>query len=135
MQVSAGRTEIHPADMIYIHPPFVVWRYHAAVLVSLAVLWLIQLILWCMEVISVQIQPAYLPVMGHTCTSHENLAVGGAPFVATAVVDLTASILIAVRLYPRRQHADESKVKKLRRLLVKDALVSLSASECRLSAD
>lgn len=99
-----------------------VWKYRAAVIIPLAVLWLLQLALWMLDVISIQVQPALLPAMGHTCTAHDKVFMGGIPFVLTILVDLTASTLIATRLFNRG--GEKSKAKKIRRMLVKDALVS-----------
>lgn len=75
-----------------------------------------------LDVISIQIQPALLPAMGHTCTAHDKVFMGGIPFVLTILVDLTASTLIATRLFNRG--GEKSKAKKIRRMLLKDALVS-----------
>lgn len=101
-------------------------------IIPIAVLWLLQLALWMMEVISIRIESAYLPAMGHTCTSHEKVFMGGVPFILTALVDLTASTLIAVRLWHRG--SDRTRGQKIRRLLIKDALVSSARMTRRCGA-
>lgn len=98
-----------------------VWSNRLRVLVPIVSLWLVQLCIWCLDIVSLSTQGQRLPVLGFSCSSFTAAKYSAIPFLLTISVDVTATSLIIIKLCKRTKSPGAP---TLRRLLLRDAVVS-----------
>ncbi|CAO1628483.1 unnamed protein product [Parajaminaea phylloscopi] len=123
--VIAGTLAISSSNAIYCLRALAVWYNRLLVLVPIVSLWLAQVCIWFLDIISLNTRGQQLPVLGFSCSSFTAAKYSAIPFIFTMLVDCTATGLIIAKLWKRTKLPGAP---TLRRLILQDAAIYCVAS-------